>query len=136
MVDLLHSVRSCCRCRRWCLGSGEAVCRTSHITRLAMPYFLGVTERAWQSLNCRHGRVFTRALYRKPSRRLSDNGATAAHHYFQVECQLLQFTCFPSTANSLSFGYKRFHVSASVVCREKGAEVMQDKYFDFISKQF
>jgi hypothetical protein len=32
-----------------------------------MPYFLCVTERAWQSLNCHHGRVFNRALYRKQS---------------------------------------------------------------------
>ena len=52
------------------MGFGGAVCRTSYFTRLAMPYFLGVTDRAWRSSNCRHGRVFTRALYREPSANL------------------------------------------------------------------
>ena len=32
---------------------------------------------------------------------------------------------FSVNSNSLSFGYKRFHISAYVVCRDKSTVVMQ-----------
>jgi len=43
---------------------------------------------------------------------------------------------FPSTANSLPFGYKRFHVSVYAVGRDKSTAVMQENIFILVVNKF